>query len=583
MSEEKKEKDFEDSNNAEESSFFTDDPMERFEKSKKPKKNKDAKKSESDHSDENSKEKNKSNNSGGLKKKIKFVIIGVVVVAVLAGGVAIISNSGIASKSSNGEETTEVETGDLTILKDENANKVKTVDVKKGDTKYTVYRSKEAEGDDSAVFSIKGYEDYNLDTSVLSTLANNAIGLTTYEKIAEKCDNLDKYGLGDDAVIVKVTCDDGTKRTFRVGNVTTDSEYTYFCLDGDDTVYTVQSSKLSNYSYTPTDFVSKTIVDTPSDSDAYVKSLTIKRKDLDYDIKLSYDKSLKNKNKDANSSQVSSNNSYPIYLKMTSPVNVAIETKKSESCVNGVFGLSASEIVKLSPSDDDLKKYGLDKPSTTVDFTLKDGDKVKLEIGGSYKNEDAEALAKIGGVEDASDESNQPSDYYYYVRCSENPDIIYTVGSNALPWVNLVPIDITSKIIFNSYVWDVGNLTLTADGKTLKFAGEGSDKDDYVVTANGKKCDSERYREFYAFMIKAYGEEIAVNAKPKGDPILTINVSEQDGSNSKKVEFYDDGNLKCLVSVNGEPTFRCRKSIADAIIYDIGIFESNKELKTSFE
>lgn len=349
-------------------------------------------------------------------------------------------------------------------------------------------------------FTLKGYEDYKQDSSIVGTIANNPVGMSTNQTVAENVSDLSKYGLGDDAIKVTVTMDNGESKSFRVGSKTADSSYNYFCLEGENTVYTVDVSKVNNFSYGADEFISKKIEDAlDEDGSLHVENIDIKRSDINYDIVLQYDDSLAEENDSDSSSQSStSSSSKKVNLVMKEPVECNLNAEKASDTANCIFGLSASEIVQLGPSEDDFKKYGLDNPECEVTIKMSDSKTYVLKIGNEYTK----------GSDDSTDSTDSASSIkykYIYVEGAEN--IVYGISNEKLTWAYVQPIDISSKILMDSYVWDIGSLKIEAAGKeTMEFVGTGSSKKDYKVTKNGKDCDTERYRQFYAFLIKAYGE-----------------------------------------------------------------------------
>ena len=138
MSSEEKNKKTPESENA--SDFFSADPMARYKKEEKK-------------------------SASGIKKNVILIICGVAIVAALAAGVAGIAVTGLGKDSTN---TTESETADpnaITLFDGESSDNVKTVELTNSKGTFEIYRSKDAKGDDSAEFSLKGYEDYKQDSS----------------------------------------------------------------------------------------------------------------------------------------------------------------------------------------------------------------------------------------------------------------------------------------------------------------------------------------------------------------------------------------------------------------------------------
>ena len=549
MSSEEKNKKTPESENA--SDFFSADPMARYKKEEKK-------------------------SASGIKKNVILIICGVAIVAALAAGVAGIAVTGLGKDSTN---TTESETADpnaITLFDGESSDNVKTVELTNSKGTFEIYRSKDAKGDDSAEFALKGYEDYKQDSSIVGTIANNPVGMSTNQTVAENVSDLSKYGLGDDAIKVTVTMDNGESKSFRVGSKTADSSYNYFCLEGENTVYTVDVSKVNNFAYGTDEFISKKIEDAlDEDGSLHVESIDIKRSDINYDIVLQYDDSLAEENDSSSSQSSTSSTSKKVNLVMKEPVECNLNSEKASDTTNCIFGLSASEIVKLGPSDEDFKKCGLDNPESEVTIKTSDSKTYVLKIGNEY----------LKGSDDSTNSTESTSSIkykYIYVEGAEN--IIYGISEEKLKWVYVQPIDISSKILMNSYVWDIGSLKVEAPGKeTMEFVGTGSSKDDYKVTKNGKECDTERYRQFYAFLIKAYGEEFAFDEQPKGDPMLTVTYKEQKSEKGKTISFYDAGNTKSLIVIDGKPAFKCRKSFVEAVLSNIDIFDTDKDFATTWE
>lgn len=534
------------------SDFFSADPMARYKKEDKK-------------------------STSGIKKNVILIICGVAIVAALAAGVAGIAVTGLGKDSTN---TTEAETADpnaITLFDGESSDNVKTVELTNSNGTFEIYRSKDAKGDDSAEFTLKGYEDYKQDSSIVGTIANNPVGMSTNQTVAENVSDLSKYGLGDDAIKVTVTMDNGESKSFRVGSKTADSSYNYFCLEGENTVYTVDVSKVNNFSYGSDEFISKKIEDAlDEDGSLHVENIDIKRSDINYDIVLQYDDSLAEENDSDSSSQSStSSSSKKVNLVMKEPVECNLNAEKASDTANCIFGLSASEIVQLGPSDDDFKKYGLDNPECEVTIKMSDSKTYVLKIGNEYTK----------GSDDSTDSTDSASSIkykYIYVEGAEN--IVYGISNEKLTWAYVQPIDISSKILMDSYVWDIGSLKIEAAGKeTMEFVGTGSSKKDYKVTKNGKDCDTERYRQFYAFLIKAYGEEFAFDEEPKGEPMLTVTYKEQKNGKGKTISFYDAGNTKSLIVIDGKPAFKCRKSFVEAVLSNIDIFDTDKDFATTWE
>ncbi|MBP0967388.1 MAG: hypothetical protein J5722_07125, partial [Oscillospiraceae bacterium] len=56
-------------------------------------------------------------------------------------------------------------------------------------------------------------------------------------------------------------------------------------------------------------------------------------------------------------------------------------------------------------------------------------------------------------------------------------------------------------------------------------------------------------------------------------PMAEIKLERQDGQRGYDIAFYDAGDMKAYISVNGDVRFRCRKSYVETLISNIKIFD----------
>lgn len=159
-----------------------------------------------------------------------------------------------------------------------------------------------------------------------------------------------------------------------------------------------------------------------------------------------------------------------------------------------------------------------------------------------------------------TDEETAATSTYYYAYL-EGVDVIYRVTGDDMIWATVEPTDVASKLVLATYVWNVGTLNVTiTDGDTFTFSAEGTDDEDTVVTLNGETTDTERYRQFYAFLLNTTAETINFTSEPEGDLLAEIYVETQDGSFSRDLVFYALDDYTCLITVDGQAAYTCRKS-----------------------
>ena len=135
--------------------------------------------------------------------------------------------------------------------------------------------------------------------------------------------------------------------------------------------------------------------------------------------------------------------------------------------------------MSANPGDEEISAAGLKEPFCTVIMKTDEPETYTLKIGNQLESEDGK----------------------YYLVMIDGIDVIYAVSSDSLCWAELQPGDITSKMIFGTYVWDISKLEISINGgETVSFKGSGSDESDYTllkteisVTAS----DSEAFIHFY--------------------------------------------------------------------------------------
>lgn len=496
---------------------------------------------------------------GGMSRNTKTLIAGAAVLLLLGGGLTAVllmqkGDGGEASLSSGTESSVQsgTEEAEMISLNAGTADTLTSVEINTGEP-YTVYRKTAATAEAAAVYSIKDMDTLPLNANLLSTVVSNGSELFASQLVEEDAAEPAKYGLADPISEVVMTYEDGTVFEFAVGDVSPmQKDFTYVAVDGD--VYLVKSSLMSNYQKPAEFFVSSTVLEEPAD-EVYpiVESVRIEREDLDYDIYLEY--AYDEKEDDSTGGTAATH-------VMVEPRRAYLSVDKSADVTNGMFGLTASEIVKLYPTEADLSDAGLDEPFCTVTMKCDDGNTYHLYFGDLYTEED--------GTE---------SFYMYF----EGTDILYGMSKETAVWATMQPGDITSSIIFGTYVWNIATLDVKADTESFAFSGTGEDGSSYVVTKNGAACETERFRTFYHFLLSIYGEELYLGELPAGEPEVAIHLTTQDGAEDYTVDFYRLDGLNAVVAVNDVPSYKIRSSCLDTLKKNMAIFDTEEEFTMTWQ
>ena len=113
-----------------------------------------------------------------------------------------------------------------------------------------------------------------------------------------------------------------------------------------------------------------------------------------------------------------------------------------------VFGLSASDFAVLNPTEEDLTEYGFDVPFADIYMDIAGGD-FHMQVGNKYYDEDGKHTGYYAVVDDI--------------------DIIYIFNNESLPWVNFLPLDITTTMITSNYIYGMSALDMIGTNANAHF------------------------------------------------------------------------------------------------------------------
>lgn len=500
-----------------------------------------------------------------MKKSVKGIIGLGAALAVLSGGYAALM---LTQPQDNTEENSSLESSvteqhEVILIQDsaaENATGIiKSVDVKNPSGELHVVQKTPAAEGTAATYTLDGCQDIEMKTAVIGTLANNANGMTSADIIEENCTNSDKFGLAKPEITVEIKYETGTEYTLLIGNEAPTGSVTYVMLDGNDTVYTVRNSTLANYSKTFNELVDTTVLKSP-DETPVIESVKIERENMDYDILLEY--SYDSSNKGGTSSA---------YL-MKEPVEAYLGAERSENVITGIFGLSADGIYSVHCEESDIAETGLENPFCTVTMDCADGNDYKILFSESFTDD------KYGSC---------------CYTMLDGGNVIYIISTDKAVWTAVQPVDIASKMYIASYVWNITDLKFSANGKDYSFVitpayigdePENLRSSDFSTTLNGNNFDTERYRQFYSFIISGNAESFAFDEEiPSGEPMAELEYTDKSDGRKRTFAFYEYSPLTAIIAVDGESKFFISKSYVETFIDNAERLDSGEDFVTTWK
>ncbi len=463
-------------------------------------------------------------------KKRSLIIVAVFVLSLLVVlGILLLTQVDV-TVSSSGDETEDTTTYVYSGSRDD----IATMVISNEYGEYTVIQ-------DDGTFSIEELEGLKQNSTTLAAAGNCISSITAQSLVEENAENLEKYGLSEDDPTAKVTVTltDGTVYTVYYGIDSADSTSStvYVRLGDSNDVYTVLANSSRYFYYAKEDFISLIILSelTSSSTSPTIDYMIVTRKDLDYDVTFEDDtKNYATDEVSMASSQV-----------MTSPVYAYLDITNSNDVIYGLWGLTAAEAICPFPTEEDMDYYGLSDPYCTV-YIEAELQTYSLIIGNvaSYV------------TDDSGNDTSEPAYYYGYY---EGIDCVYTFAVDDLPWVTFMPVDILSSLMTSNYIYriDYINIEFYEDGETTDYYFDvtaDEDEDYLVATYNNEFVDIDTFKVLYQFILKCPIDDLCLE-DPDEDAELVCKMEIITQTGGDVLEFYDDGNNRVTIKMNGVTSF----------------------------
>ncbi|MCR5815295.1 MAG: DUF4340 domain-containing protein [Ruminococcus sp.] len=490
-------------------------------------------------------------------------LTGIIVTGVLAaslGGVLLFleKTGGSDNSSSEGDSSSSVvinkKENTKTQIVDRTADDVESITVENTKGSFTLSRNISGK----SKWEIPELEGLTLGVSECNSLADCAATLKSFDTVEEDAKELSKYGFDEPSGKFTVTFNDGEKRTFIIGDDLPKSDrYCYLYEEGKTTVYEVLNSYVSHMKEGREAYVNRVFVTQPS-NDSYPEygTLTVKRKDVDYEVVIVND----DKEQGAVSAQV-----------MKSPVYGYLNVTNSSDYTHGIWGLTADMAEVIKPDKKALEEYGLKDPAAVI--TLKgDGYDYKLCVGNAVHVKDEEG-----------NDMDEIASYYCTFEGAEGMDCIFSVSASSLPWMSKKPGDILSSLMTFNYIKDVGEIVITKKSGTddIKLTYDSSADDVSSAEMNGKSLDIESLKTFYEYLLTCPTDELHFDDPDESAFVMKIEIKRTDGGGDT-IEFYTDTGRRTIVKLNGVTSYRIESKWITQFEENIKALEEGRKVGESY-
>lgn len=490
-----------------------------------------------------------------MSKKIKSAIIGGAVLLVLIAAVLV-----LVFMPQSTDDDTATSSNDLIKIIEEDYKTVKSVEVTNKLGSYTIEKTGDGEWgipDLKGLNEVGGYS--NMMSSISSSYATSIV--------AEDCDNLSLYGLASPQMKMTVTYENGNVYKLEIGDMPNAST-AYTKLEGDKTVYQLAKTKFDQFNKTALDFLDKTVIATPNTVAAAtatgqtvaadVTSVSITRADLEYPLQF----------RQYSDEELESGTIVGVNLRMSAPVVADLREQGTTTYLLNNFGITASEVAVIHPTDEQKTEYGFDEPSSVYEVTYND-------TSDENSEETVSKSARIvtgNGIqcsheegEDLSGHTHGIEDYYVMV---DGNDVIFVVPAESMLWLTVQAKDVISPIVAITPILNMYSVDLTFDGANYKidYARDEEDPEDvnaFVATVNGKEVDLEMAKKLLQILYIPYATDIVTEGYD-GTPDLSFTYNLTNGGTTT-VDIYVTDDRTTIIAVDGVKLFKGRAGFVEKV------------------
>lgn len=477
-----------------------------------------------------------------MKKNVRNLLIMLAVLLVL-GGAAWALTSLPQEEAEEVSSAAEESSQPAQALLEGDASQVESIEVSNQAGGFTMVR---IDGEGADEFTIKGYEGYGLNHSLISTGASGLMGFSAAKSLGSR-EDLEAFGLsGDGQASVLVNYSGGGNDTLLIGNPAAETSGRYVLKDGEiyivpgvpETFLSNQYGFFSTGVYTIADRTTETVAEDGSASTAQapdiMETITFSGAHFPEDITIEYAPEIMNE------------------YRVTKPVAAESGNTAFTDIMDSLKSLTASSVVSADVSDKSLEEHGLLEPDAKVSFTL-NGSSHELAV------------------------SAKDADGNRYLTADGN-GVIYQVSNELVSkWAQTDLTSLRMSYICIPNINDVQSVTVTVDGdQVYRYDVERTeteksteDKKDYELTVtkpDGSAVDyEEAYQPFYMKLISLAvfsGERLDYS----GGPRVKVEYKYFEGGGDT-VEFYwVQDKDRYVATLNGGFNGQIRSTEMDAML-----------------
>ncbi len=335
--------------------------------------------------------------------------------------------------------------------------------------------------------------------------------------IIENVEDYGQYGLDDPVCTVKLETEDQTYE-IKLGDYSKMDSQRYVDV-GDGNAYLVKDDPLDAFDAGLSDMIRHDETPALEQADKIQFSGA-----ADYSV--SYEETSGNSYRDRD-----------VYYTSHSGGQVPLDTAKVTGYLSEISSLSLTNYVTYHATEEELQRYGLDRPELTVSVEYHDADEAAQTFVLNLSRGPAE---QDGGEDDA---------ITAYARVGDSP-IVYQISSSSYAFLTAASYDdLRHREVLPAEFADISRLDISLEGQSYTLASEESD---------GRRTFSYAGNELDMAQLQSALEALSADSFTDETPSQKLEIGltahlDRDGDPAVQIELYRYDGAHCLAVVDGEP------------------------------
>lgn len=403
------------------------------------------------------------------------------------------------------------------------------------------------EPNEKGYLRVKGHETLEkyVSTADYSYLIEELTHITALRMINRAPEHPEDFGFDPKkgcAAKLDVVYDDGKTISFEIGDEAPSREGFYFREGSSDAIYLVDAAFVDTVSQPSTGYLSKLPIAAPATTQtnsgdmAVVRDVvlggTVRPAQISFQI-----------SEEAKTAGENAQIMTGYYL--TEPYYRTLKSGTNLLAVTAYSGFVASDIAALHPTDEDLKKFGLDNPYSTCTVSLsiqkttvsqdEDGNEV---TSMSFYNTSPYTIKLGNTLKDDED-----SRYAIVYSGDTLIPLVYEIVTSSLPWAEVQYDELSDPLLFFTYIDEIDTFSVTLNNETTAFklthyADEEDISKNMKVVANNRRYSTTAFRDVFEAFIGIKRHE-STTEKPTGEPELILDIeTNTESSPDRHIKLY---------------------------------------------